>query len=400
MSPKNRREKPPKIRGLFLGRVEFSGIGGYPEKMLSELLSLGIKLRGVRYSGGTVRGTVSPDDYYITAKTARKHGVRIRAGARRGLYFDVIRYSGRAGIYVGALVFGAMLCAGQATVADISIDGDAPREQVLRILEECGIREGTLNYGLPTLRAERKLMLELEDASWVDVTCDGYRVNVTIENAVAAPKMLNENTPCNIIASRDAMIYDHTVRKGTLTVEPGSGAAKGSLLVSGIVVDGAGNVSYCHASAEVIGEFTETREFFVPYKETLKIADGERKQYNYLLFMDDIYPLFLGEAGAEDSVYSEETHLLTFLGTTLPFKLRVGTYTAYRSADITRTNDDCTYELKRLRSDFEENFYPDFEIVNAIERYYPEEDGIRLVMEYTLRGNIAQEQAIEVSGNY
>ncbi|MBQ9948339.1 MAG: sporulation protein YqfD [Oscillospiraceae bacterium] len=383
-------------RGLYLGSVEFSGIGGYQEKFISELLAEGVKLRRVRISDGMVTGMISPLDYSFAAGAARTHGVRLRAGKRKGLYFSLLKYSRRSGLYAGFLIFCLILSIGQATVADIRIDGDVPTAQVIRILEECGIERGVSTHALDLSQAERRLLLELPEAAWVDVSVVGYRVTVTVKNGTAMPEMLDESVPCNIVSTRDAVVVDTVVRKGKLVTEIGSGVQRGGLLVSGTVADGGEHLLYKHASADIIGEFTETREFFVPYNETIRLPDGETTEFRYLVYMEDVYPLFLGEAYVEDALYSEHTEIIPVLGEDSPFRLKVGTFTKYREVDVTRSDDDCIARLKKLKEDFEENFYPDFEIVSAWERLLPEEDGLRLAVDYTLRGNIAQEQPIEV----
>ena len=96
--------KKQKIRGLRFGYVKFSGIGGYSEKMITELLENGVAIRGVEIKDGKIFGAVSPLDYYRTAETARKYGVRIRAGERGGIYFTLSRYRSRVGLCVGALL--------------------------------------------------------------------------------------------------------------------------------------------------------------------------------------------------------------------------------------------------------------------------------------------------------
>lgn len=390
----NRKAKNP--RGIYLGTVEFSGIGGYQESFVSELLERGIKLRRVKIAEGRVSGTVSPLNYGLAARTAKKYGVRLKAGERRGLYFTALRYSRRAGLYAGFILFCLILSIGQATVADIRIDGNAPEAQVIRILEECGITRGVSSHGLNLSQAERRLLLELENASWVDVSCVGCRVTVTVREGTPMPEMLDVNTPCNIISNRDAMVVETTVRKGLLVTQIGSGVQRGGLLVSGTVADGGQHLLYQHASAEIIGEFTETREFFVPYNEMLRLADGEKTEFKYLVFGEDVYPLFIGGAYVENALYTEQTEIIDFLGADSPFRIKTGTFTEYKEVDVTRTDDDCINELKRLKSDFEENFYSEFEIISAVERCLPEEGGIRLAVDYTLRGNIAEEVPIEV----
>lgn len=397
--------KREETRGFYLGRVRFSGIGGYQEKMLSQLLEMGITLRGVRVNGGVISGMVSPMDYYAVAETARKNGVKLRAGKRAGPYFTLMRYRRRVGLYVGALLFAIILSVNRSRVAEIRIEGDAPRGQVLKILEDCGITEGADRAGLKTYKAERELMLGVENCAWADVSCTGCRVTVRLETGVPLPEMEDNSAPRNLVAARDAMIVGRTVRKGTAAAEVGSGVQKGGLLVSGVVETSAivlngsetGNVLFVRADAEIIGEFTETRDFFVPYNETLHIPDGEQTRYKSLVFGDDVYPLYFGRAYKENAVYSEETAIVSIFGEEMPFRIKTGIYTEYRNADVTRTDDDCVRDLKRLRADYEENFYKDYDIVNVTEKYLPEKDGIRLTLEYTLRGDIAVPADFEIN---
>lgn len=384
--------------GLWLGHVEFSGYGGYPEKMASALISSGVQLRRVRFGDSTISGIVSPADYWAAATTARRYGVRLRAGKRRGLYFTALRYSRRVGLYIGALAFVTILALNSSRIQDIELRSSgeltaSQRSQILSILDECGIREGT-STRIDTQAAESRIMLELPEASWVDVSAVGFRVIADVETVTPKPEMLDSDVPCNIVASRAAAVISHTVREGALVTETGSGVPQGGLIVSGIVTDGAGNISYHHASADIIGEFTETQEFFVPYRETVQRADGEVTEFTWLEFEDDSIPLFLGSAEVPDAVYTEQTEPVTIFGHRTPLSLRHGKFTALRSTELVRSADDCIAEISRRQSDFEENFYGDHEIVSCEKTALPEEDGIRLTAVYTLRGNIAQEQEI------
>ena len=382
-------------RGLYLGRVSFTGWGGFQEKMLSEFIEQDIPMRGVRFSGGVITGELSPLDYLRVSNIARKNGVRLKAGKRRGLYFTLARYSRRIGLYVGLLVFGAILTFHQSRVESIVVEG-APAGVVLPILERHGIKEGVSKDGLPTDLAEYDLKLSLEDIVWADVSLVGNRVFAHVEFGTAVPEMEDNTKPRNLIASRAATVVSQTVRKGAAVLTTGSGVQKGGLLVSGTVCDGGEHVLFVRSDAEIIGEFYETREFFVPYSETLHIPDGEQTVFTSVVFRDDVYPLYFGRAFVENAVYSEETQLVFLGGKELPFKLRKGTFTEYRDVDVTRSAEDCTRELVKQRQDYEENFFSEYEIANCTEKYFPEETGIRLIAEYTLHGNIAVPQEIEL----
>ena len=292
-----------KQRGLRFGSVEFSGYGAFPERFATELISRGVELRRVRFGDGTISGSVSPADYWETARTARRCGLRIRAGKRRGLYFTALRYSRRAGLYVGFLAFVMLTALSGSRIQDIEIVSSgtvtaAQRSHIMSILGECGLTEGSSARRLEnsTTAAERRILLEIPEAAWVDVTCVGFRLEAAVEMGTPAPEMLDSDAPCNLVASRAAAVVSHVVRDGVLVADTGSGVPEGGLLVSGTVADAAGNVILKHASAEIIGEYTETREFFVPYKETLRLPEGETAEYRWLVYGDDEYPLFFGGA--------------------------------------------------------------------------------------------------------
>ena len=73
-----------KQRGLRFGSVEFSGYGAFPERFATELISRGVELRRVRFGDGTISGSDSPADYWETARTARRCGLRIVQGSAGG----------------------------------------------------------------------------------------------------------------------------------------------------------------------------------------------------------------------------------------------------------------------------------------------------------------------------
>lgn len=381
-------------RGSFFGEVSFSGLGGFQEKMLSELLGDDIRVSNVRFADGRIYGSVSPLDYYRTAETARRYGVKLRAGKRRGLYFSMLKYRSRIGLYVGFLMFVFILSVQQTRVRDITITGDVRRSQVLAILEECGITVGAPMSSLNTSQAEQRLMLDIESCSWADVSKEGFRVSVKIEKGVEPPEM-EDGLPRNIVASRPAMIVRQVVRKGASVTANGSGVNTGDLLVSGTVPDGRDKILLVRSDAEIIGEWSETREFFVPFTETVSTADGEQKTFKWLMIGDDEYPLFLGKAAADNSLYSEETRFIQLFGQNTPMRIRTGTFTAYTRKDITRSPETAVTELRKQKDNFEQNFYSEYEIIDVVEKFYPADDGIRLVLEYTLQGNIAKPVAIE-----
>lgn len=377
-----------------LGKVGFEGLGGFQEKAVSELLAKGIPLQNIRFSNGIITGEASPPDYYTIAETMRKNGVKIRSKKRSGLYFTLSRYRFRAGLYAGLIFFVMYLSLWQTRVQDINITGDVSTDLAMSILEECGIRKGASASKLNMSRAEHMLMIQAPDCAWADVSQEGFRVNVHVEKGTETP-IVAPQTPCNVTASRPAKIVRQIVRKGFPALSNGSGVNTGDLLVSGTVSDGRDHVLLVHADAEIIGEWNETTDFFVPFSDTVQIPSGKQKKFKYLVLGDDEYPLFTGRAEAENSVYSEETSYVRLFGQTTSVKIKTGIFTEYETKEITRSADDAIAGLKRRKENYEHNFFSDYEIVNAYVSYFPQEDGIRMVVEYVLQGNIAKSVEIE-----
>lgn len=378
-----------KSNGLLMGSVAFTGLGGYREKMLSQLLEQQIPVRNVEFTDIEIKGEVSPFDYYRTARIARHNGVRIRSGTREGLYFTIMRYSRRVGLYVGFLIFALTLSLWRTRVQDIFITGDVSKAQVYEILELCDIRTGEPIKGLRLSEAEHRLMLGIENCSWVDVSREGYRVNVTVQKGVEKPE-IEGTAPRNLVASRPARIVSQIVRHGESIVANGSGVNTGDILVSGLVPDGGEHLLTVRAEAEIIGEWEETVEFFVPYTEEISVANGEQKQFKYLVFEDDVYPLFFGKAFAENSLYSEETRVVRLFGASTPLKIKTATYTAYTTQKITRSPENAVSELRKYQNNYEENFFSDYKIIHCEERYYPQDDGVYLILDYTIQGDITK----------
>lgn len=380
--------------GLFFGTAEFHGIGGFPEKMVSELLENSVILRNVRLSESEIHGECSPFDYLKVAKAAGKNGVRIRCGKRRGLYFTLARYKTRGGLYAGLLVFVMLVSINKTRVQDIVITGDFPSAQVSKILDECGIKQGVFLSELNFSKAEQMLMLEIENCAWADVSREGFRVKAEVHSSEEKPEVESKN-PRNIVATRPARIVSMTVRKGAAAISVGSGVNTGDMLVSGTVFDGREKIMFVHSDAEIIGEFSETQEFFVPYSEIVNLPNGKVRRFDSIIAEDDEYPLYFGEAFAENSVYSEETRYL--FGEKSPIKIKSRIYTEYTPTEIMRSPDDAVRELRRQKERFEENFYGEYEIISCEEKFFPEKGGIRLIAEYTLQGDIAKPVDIEIA---
>ena len=69
--------------------------------------------------------------------------------------------------------------------------------------------------------------------------------------------MVEDSSPCNVVASRGGQIVSMEVYDGQKAVNKGDTVKQGDLVVSGVVVSSKGKTILRHASAKIMAEYPE-----------------------------------------------------------------------------------------------------------------------------------------------
>jgi len=376
-----------------------SVFGSYIEDFMSELIEKSIRVRNVQNRDGIIYFETSPRNYKIIARLAFTLQMRTRVEARRGAYFKLRRYRKRYGILFGAVSFLLIITLMSNFVWDIRVSGNenVSDVQVLEILEKHGIRSGTYIKGYDKTGAELAAELELDSLAWISIERDGSRINVKVsERLENHPPEIPITTPCNVIATKSGQNVETEVYRGTLLFEKGSGINRGDVIVSGVVVDGAGNVIFSHADAKIIAEVVEEEEFFEPFVSLERKRNGKVTKNDFIIFLGKSFPLFINDASHEQAVYSEELRAPTFFGLKLPWRVKTGVYTHYDVVEVEHTRIQTLDRLKKQIENYRENFFADSEIILFDEEYFPEDDGIAVKVRIIYRTDIAQKKIIGI----
>lgn len=384
---------------FLTGYVEFSGLGGFQEKFVSELFENKIRCRKLRYEAGYIHARISPVYYLYASRLARKHGFRIRVTRKKGAYFKLFKFRKRYGLAIGGMIFFLLLIWSSNYIWDVDVVGNerVPTDRIRTVMHDLGIKSGIERGSANYTEIERRALLEIPEIAWVNINASGSKLTIEVSELA---KRLEEgdgielSSPCNVVSTKDAVILSSEVLEGKQIVENGSGVRRGGIIVSGVFSDNEGNMYYKHAKANIVGQFFEEREFFIPYNDKTFILGEKQTTKNYLMFMNNNIPLFIFDAKVKSFHYDEQVNEMKFFGVNLPFKHKKGIYTEYEEVEIIRTDDDIKKILDQQRLDFEENFYSDYEIIEAEKTFIPEDDGIKLQVTYTLRGNIAKSEEI------
>lgn len=378
------------------GYVEFTVIGAECEEFFSDAVNGGILIYDTQNIKGVFHAKTAPRDYFRLAELKRKYNIQMRIAEKHGLAFKVYKYRDRYGLILGAAAYALTIFLCSSIIWDVCVIGNQriTTDSVLDFLAENGIYAGVSRKDVSTTVNELKAMLNFDDLAWISIEAEGSRVNVKINERIDNPKSgLPASTPCNITAERDGKIISAEIYGGTMLYEIGSGVKKDDVIVSGIVIDGAGNTSVQHSDAKIIAEFEDEVSFYKEFVTTEQTKTNEIRKDQYIKLFGFTFPRRRSEY-SEGYTYSSDSYCVSLLGFTMPWSRVEVTGVKTENIEVTRSANDLKTLLGGELEMYERNFLKSFDIVDRDIRYEQDEKGIRVICKYTLQGDIAVQSEI------
>ncbi len=381
----------------FTGKVVISILGAYCEEFLNELFRRKIQLRNIKKRDGIIYATVRRSDYKAIASLSADYCVRVRVVKKKGLYFRLYRYRNRTGVLAGLIFTCIAVLILEKYIWHIEIHNNnrITDAQLLTQLEKHGITLGTLSEEMDTSKAELKLKREFDNIGWINIEINGSRADVYMSEAQFAEEPeIDLKTPCNVISEKDAVIVETEVYSGKLLHTKGSGIAKGSVIVSGTIDDGSGNVILSHSNAKIIGEFTEKLDIYMPFTTLEKELTGNTETEKQLMIFGFNFKLYNDPVSRENKICREEIDNFNFFGMQLPWRVKTSTFDEYKEITVTRTDKDVIKLLDQQIELYCKDIYRDYELIDTEKSFFRDETGIRLTAELKFRGDIGKQQVI------
>lgn len=381
---------------MAYGYVRFSLIGTECEKFISEAISRGIKIFDAENEEGVFYAKTLPKNYFALARLKRKYYVQMRIAEKRGFLFKAYRYRNRYGILFGAIAYGITLMFCSSFIWDITVTGnsDISDESILEFLSDNGIYAGASRKGLHNTLTELRAMLNYDRMAWISIETEGSRVNVKLSETIDNHKKgLSVSTPCNITALRGGIIKEAEVNRGTMLYEVGSGVAEGDIIVSGIVNDGAGNITVNHADAVIIAEFEENISFYKEFTTTEKIKTNDTVREEYIKLFGFTFPRRSAEY-LDGYTYTSDSYRVEILGLVMPWNKVVVEGVRTENKEVTRTVGDVKKQLELELESYERNFLKEYTVIDREIEYKRDEKGMEISCKYTLQGDIAGQSEI------
>lgn len=384
------------MRTKSIGYVKFSIIGTECERFISEAINQGIMIYDVENFKGIFYAKVYPKDYILLAKLKRSFYVRLKITEKHGIWFKLNKYKERYGLIMGAAAYGLTVFLCSTIIWDITITGNQriSNDSILDFLSQNGIYAGASRKEISNTVTELNAQIGFDDLAWISIESEGSRINVKLNERISNPKNgLPVSTPCNIVAAKDGIIVNAVVNRGTLVYEIGSGVAKDSVIVSGIVKDGAGNVSVQHADAEITAEFEEKVSFYKEFNTIEQVKTEETFTKEYIKLFGFTFPKNKIDY-PEGYVYSSDSYQVNILGVKMPWTRLVVNGTKTESIEVKRSVSDVKRLLQQEFEQYERNFFKEYKITDKEITYDRDENGIKATCKYTLQGDIAVQSEI------
>ncbi|NLI60231.1 MAG: sporulation protein YqfD [Clostridiales bacterium] len=275
-----------KAWNYFLGYVVISVNGLSLEKFINLCVSRGIKLWGIRrISYTSLTAKIGIRDFKSLPPIVRRVGCRVKIIDKRGFPFLAYRFRHRKMLIGGMLIFILILYGLSSFVWVVEVGGNTKvdRQVIYDILDEKGVRPGVYKGKLNTWEIENEILIQVPELSWISIELKGSKAIIKLVEGVKPPKLIDKETPCNIIASKDGLIHQLIVLDGQAEVEIGDTVRKGQLLISGIIEhEDTQIVRYVHSRAHVIARTWYEGRAQANFDSVSKTRTGEKASHKFI----------------------------------------------------------------------------------------------------------------------
>ncbi len=183
----------------------------------------------------------------------------------KGIYGFVNRNRRRYGFVAAVFVCALLYLFLGSLVWDVRIEGceTGREEEIMAELSECGLSVGSFWRKIDKNKIETRTLQISDNVSWLNINRRGTVAYVTVVDKVVHGEEAPPVGYANLIATRDCIIEEITVKRGIAAVKPGMSVKKGDLLISGVLPMELGG-GFCYAEGEVIGRFSDGVSVEIP----------------------------------------------------------------------------------------------------------------------------------------
>lgn len=384
---------------LFFGQVQMTVTGERAEAFINRCLENEVAISNIRrIKQNQISCTVAAYDVRRLRPLLRQSYCRLHIVKRSGLPFFLTRLSFHKGFVAGLFIFVSVLFLLSNIVWRVQITGADPKttHEIREQLEKMGVTPGKFQFLLPAKEdLQYAITDKLNDVAWIGAKLKGttYQFRV-LEKEI--PKKEKGLTPRNLVAKKEAIIYNIYVEQGKAAVQQDEYVKKGDVLISGTI----GNENHqkiVPAKGKVLGETWYDSEAAVPLKREFKSYTGQDHTKHFIKVFGFAIPVW-GFSGNSFKSYDviTKTKPFKFLKWTLPVSYEKKIYKQTVTTRKLYTKKEALAAAKRLtKKDLLAKLNEKDKILSEkVLRDSVENGKVKVLMHYTVIENIAKEQPL------
>ncbi|WP_352419853.1 sporulation protein YqfD [Proteiniborus sp.] len=229
-----------RIWNYFRGYVIIKIEGLTLEKFINLAISKNIILWDiVRIDYTTLKAKVSVVGFKELRDVVQKVGCRVYIVEKKGYPFFLNKFKYRKMLAIGSVLSIVLVIFLTSFIWNIDIVGNVRigDDEISNVLSSINIKEGIRKSTARNQDISNTLLLKIQDLSYANVEIRGTKMIVEVKERDLVQIELREDTPCNIVASKKAVIEKVIVKNGKAVVRKGDVVEEGQILISGTLKD-------------------------------------------------------------------------------------------------------------------------------------------------------------------
>lgn len=379
------------------GTVTFEARNGFGERLLNLCAKQNLNLWDVHAIPEGFTACCTQTVYRQVEELAQKVNVDVDILCQRGVPFLVGKYRRRWGLFAGVAAFVLVSFLSQSFVWEIDVIGNenTPTELILAALDEVGVHKMSFIPGLNFRLQRSQALLLLPQLSYLSINSSGCRLKVNVTERILPPEILEEKSPCDVVASKAGQITYLEVYEGKKMVDRHYTVCEGDVIVSGAYISQKGVPTLVHADAKVMAEVQFDKTLSLDLNQLAKVYTGKTGTRWSLKLFSIRLPLYLALPMEGECDILRDTRPLILFGREMPVSLEQNTYRFYNRKSEAIAIEQARTILQDSFRQYELTELKETAILGRTVRESQKEGSLFMTVSYRAEQNIARQQPID-----
>lgn len=379
---------------FFRGTLKIKITGSYIERFFNICSKNDITLWNIKQIDlDEIHCNILIRDYKKLVKIINNTKCSANVLQKKGFMHILNRSKTRYVLFLGIVLTFCFYYVLTSFIWQINIEGTDKTALVFEAIENQGITIGTKTSDINMKQSQNNILTEYEEFLWLSLNVKGNSLNISVEERDDTPKVVDKNSPCDIVAEKSGQILSIDVLMGEKAIEVGETFTYGDLLVSSEMLtystsEDAQN-RFVHSIANIKAKIWYNFESILVRNINQKVYTGNQIKKYYLVFLNNAINLHKNSSNPymfyDKIIETKEVSLSDTVD--IPVKLVIETYIEYEIIP-SLLNEDYGVNLlsQNLQGDILKNI--DGDILQTINEQTVEDEYIKIISEVTTLENI------------